>query len=209
MRESDAPRGGGGRKRDDALDDALLGAALDVLVEVGAAGLTMDAVAARVGAGKATIYRRWASKDHLIVDAVARVKRSHASLHALPDTGTLRGDLLGLFKPLSVEEGLRQMKLMAALSTLLAQAPALADAIDSAVVDPWVEANLALMQRAVARGEVSAAADIATTARVIPAMAAYRGLVQRKAFDLDFLTTMVDAVVLPALNQFTQPNQPK
>ncbi|PCC72146.1 transcriptional regulator, TetR family [Nannocystis exedens] len=188
-----------GRKRDASLDARLLDATLDVLAEVGAAGLTMDLVAARAGVGKATIYRRWTAKSELIIDAVAQMKRNQVDLEHLPDTGTLRGDLLGLFKPQSNEERERRLKIMTALASLLSQDPALAGAANGAVVEPWAAAHRALMERAVARGEISAAADIATLSQVIPSMAAYRSLVQRKSFDFTFLVSMVDGVILPAL----------
>ncbi|WP_437726681.1 TetR/AcrR family transcriptional regulator [Sorangium sp. So ce861] len=188
-----------GRKRDHSRDAEILDAALEVLAEVGAAGLTMDLVAARAGAGKATIYRRWTSKAELVIEAVAHMKRNQVDLEHLPDTGTLRGDLLGLFKPQSIEEGERKLKIMTGLASLLSQEQALAEAANSAIVEPWAEAHLALMQRAVARGEVSASADIATLSRIIPSMAAYRTLVQRKPFDLAFLVSMVDGVIVPAL----------
>ncbi len=55
------------------------------------------------------------------------------------------------------------------------------------------------MQRAAARGEISASADIGTLSQVIPSMAAYRTLVQRKPIDLAFLVSMVDGVIVPAL----------
>ncbi|XXX77408.1 TetR/AcrR family transcriptional regulator [Sorangium sp. So ce134] len=192
-----------GRKRDPSRDAEILDATLEVLAEVGAAGLTMDLVAARAGAGKATIYRRWTSKAELVIDAVAHMKRKQVDLEHLPDTGTLRGDLLGLFKPQSIEEDERKLKIMAGLASLLSQEQALAEAANSAVVQPWAEAHLALMQRAVARGEISASADIRTLSQVMPSMAAYRSLVERKPFDLAFLVSMVDGVILPALR-----NQP-
>jgi AcrR family transcriptional regulator len=188
-----------GRKRDQSLDGALLDATLDLLAEVGAAGLTMDAVAARAGAGKAALYRRWSSKSDLIIAAVARMKRDQVDLANLPDTGTLRGDLLALFRPEPIEHGARKLKIMTALASLLAQDQTLADAANGAIVEPWAEAHFALMQRAVARGEISATADITTLSQVIPSMAAYRSLVQRKAFELGFLVSMVDTVILPAL----------
>ncbi|WP_437738785.1 TetR/AcrR family transcriptional regulator [Sorangium sp. So ce1335] len=188
-----------GRKRDPTRDAEILDATLEVLAEVGAAGLTMDLVAARAGAGKATIYRRWTSKAELVIDAVAHMKRKQVALEHLPDTGTLRGDLLGLFKPQSIEEGERKLKIMTGLASLLSQEQALAEAANSAVVQPWAEAHFALMQRAIARGEISASADIRTLSQVIPTMAAYRALVQRKPFDLTFLVSMVNGVILPAL----------
>jgi AcrR family transcriptional regulator len=188
-----------GRKRDDSLDHALLEAAHEVLLEQGAAGFTMDAVAAHAGTGKATIYRRWASKELLMVDAIAHIKRHQAHLDDLPDTGTLRGDLLGLFKPKSMEQSVRQMQLTTAIAALLAQDPTLSESIEAAIVDPWVEANFRLMKRAQQRGEIAPKADIKALSRIIPSMAAYRGLVQRKAFDFAFLKKLVDTVVLPAL----------
>ena len=188
-----------GRKRDHLRDAKILEATLEVLAEVGAARLTMDMVADRAGAGKATIYRRWTSKPEMVIDAVAHMKRNQVDLGRLPDTGSLRGDLLGLFKPSSVEEGERKLKIMAGLTSLLSQDPALADAVNVAVVQPWAEAHLALMQRALGRGEILASADIATLSQVIPSMAAYRTLVQRKPFDLAFLVSMVDGVIMPAL----------
>jgi AcrR family transcriptional regulator len=188
-----------GRKRDHSRDAEILDATLEVLAEVGAARLTMDMVAARAGAGKATIYRRWTSKAELVIDAVAQMKRNQVDLERLPDTGTLRGDLLGLFKPQSIEEGERKLKIMTGLASLLSQDQALADPANTAVVQPWAEAHFALMQRAVERGEISASADIGTLSQVIPSMAAYRTLVQRKPIDLAFLTSMVDGVIVPAL----------
>lgn len=188
-----------GRKRDHSRDAKILDATLEVLVEVGAAGLTMDIVAARAGAGKATIYRRWTSKTEMVIDAVAHMKRNQVDLEHLPDTGTLRGDLLGLFKPQSIEEGERKLKIMTGLASLLAQDQALAEAANAAVVEPWAEAHLALTRRAVERGEISASADIGTLSRVIPSMAAYRTLVQRKPIDLAFIVSLVDGVIVPAL----------
>jgi AcrR family transcriptional regulator len=189
-----------GRKRDQSLDATLLEATLDVLAEVGATGLTMDAVAARAGAGKATIYRRWASKTALVIDAVAHMKRNQVGLDSLPDTGTLRGDLLGLFKPQSIEEGERKLKIMSGLASLLSQDTSLADAANAAVVQPWADAHFALMHRSLGRGEISPSADIHTLSTVIPSMAAYRTLFQRVPFDFDFLVSMIDEVVLPALH---------
>ncbi len=197
-----------GRKRDHALDAALLDATLDVLAEVGATGLTMDAVAARAGAGKAALYRRWSSKSDLIIAAVARMKRNQVDLAYLPDTGTLRGDLLALFRPQTSEESTRRLAVMAALASLLTQDDAVAQAANEAVVQPWAQAHLALMRRAVARGEIPASADIATLSRIVPCMAAFRSLFQRKAFSREFLVEMLDKVVLPALNHSAAGSEP-
>jgi AcrR family transcriptional regulator len=188
-----------GRKRDNSRDADILDATLDLLAEVGASGITMDLVAERAGAGKATIYRRWASKAELVIDAVAHMKRRQVDIEHLPDTGTLRGDLLGLFRPEASDDSARKLRIMTALASLLADDQALAEAGSAVVVQPWADAHFALMQRAVARGEVSASADINTLCQIIPSMAAYRTLVQRKSFSLEFLVSMVDGVIMPAL----------
>ena len=188
-----------GRKRDHLLDSKILDATLDVLAKVGASGLTMDLVAARAGAGKGAIYRRWRSKSELVIDAIAHLKRGHIDLPNLPDTGTLRGDLLALFKPLPKRERDRWSKVMSALASLVGQDQSLSDAANDVVVEPWVEAHLALMRRAAGRGEIPASADVEVLSRIVPIVAAYRTLVLRKDFDSDFLTTMIDCVILPAI----------
>lgn len=190
-----------GRKRDHSRDATILEATLEILAEVGVAGLTMDLVAARAGAGKATIYRRWPSKTELFADAVAHLKRIQVDLESLPDTGTLRGDLLELFRPQSIEETEHRLKIMAGVASLLAQDHSLTDAANAAVTQPWAQAHYAMMKRAVKRGEVAAEADIETLSQILPSMAAYRTLVQRKPFTLEFLLSMVDGVILPALRR--------
>lgn len=201
-REPAAPGGGParpGRKRDRSRDGDILDAALEVLADVGFARLTMDAVAARAGAGKATLYRRWSSKTELVIDAVARMKREQVDIERLPDTGDLREDLLGLFRPQSAREGERRLRIMAGLASMLVQDEASADAVGAAIVQPWTEAHRLLMRRAVERGEASAAADVDTLSQVVASMAAYRALVQRRPFDRDFLVSLVDGVLMPAL----------
>jgi len=62
-----------GRPRKPETDQAILGAALDLFSEAGYEGMSVEAVAARAGVGKATIYRRWSSKDDLIIAAIQDV----------------------------------------------------------------------------------------------------------------------------------------
>ncbi len=193
------PPSAAGRKRDHTRDAAILDAALQVLGEVGYAALTMDAVALRARAGKATVYRRWPSKEELVLDAVERLKRDQVARNPLPETGTLRGDLVALFRPQSAAEAELKDQDAAGLVSLLTHSPALAQAAHSALVDPWADAHRALMQRAVDRGEVAATADVESLCQVLPTMAAYRALVQRQPFDQDFLLACVDGVLMPAL----------
>ena len=63
-----------GRPRSLTAEQAIIDATLTMLVESGVGGLSVEAVAVRAGVGKATIYRRWASKDALVIDALARLE---------------------------------------------------------------------------------------------------------------------------------------
>src|SRR4051794_41353084 len=80
----------GGRPRDPSRDGVIRAAILRLLADVGYGALTMDAVAAEAGVGKATIYRRWRTKQDLVVDTIAQLNREEASA---PDSRSLEGDL--------------------------------------------------------------------------------------------------------------------
>ncbi|RIJ69718.1 TetR/AcrR family transcriptional regulator [Nakamurella silvestris] len=188
-----------GRKRDHTRDPEILQAALDVLAEEGYEGMTIDMVAARAKAGKATLYRRWASKGELIIDAVACMKKSDLDFSQLPDTGTLRGDLVGMIRPHSIEDGERKLKVMAGLSSMLARTPELAEAANAAIVEPRAAANRFLIHRAIDRGEVAPDVDIETISLISPSMTAYRVLVLHKPVDREYLISLIDGVLLPAL----------
>ncbi len=188
-----------GRKRDDSRDAVILDAVIQILAESGYERMTMDMVAQRAKAGKATVYRRWASKSDMVLDAVKRMKREQVDFDNLPDTGSLRGNLLALSRPQSVEETERKLRAMAGVATMLSQHPGLADLGHEALVAPWVEANYALMDRARTRGEIAPDADIATISQILPSMAAYRTLLQHRPVDRAFLLAMIDEVLLPAL----------
>ncbi len=188
-----------GRKRDHTRDAAILDAALEVLAEVGYAGMTMDMVAVRAKAGKATVYRRWSSKTDLVLDAVAHMKLGMVDLGRLPDTGTLRGDLVGLIRPQSIAKGQHRLRVMAGLASVLSHDPGLADAVNTVINEPWVDAYRVFFQRAIDRGEIAMPADIETVLHVVPSMAAFRVLIQRKPVDQEFLVSLIDGVLLPAL----------
>ncbi|MFF1876318.1 TetR/AcrR family transcriptional regulator [Leifsonia sp. NPDC058230] len=194
-----------GRKRDLTRDPEILAAALEVLGETGYDGMTIDMVAARAKAGKATVYRRWASKADLVIDAVACMKRADADLDSLPDTGTLRGDLLSLIKPHSIEEGEKKLQIMAGLMSMLTKDPDLAEAVNDAIVEPRAAVYRAFMRRAVERGEISADSDIETLSHITPSMAAYRLLILRKPVDRAFLISLIDGVLLPAVGLAREP----
>jgi len=83
-----------GRPRSAQAHKAILDATLELLAEEGFQGLSIEEVAARAGVGKTTIYRRWASKDELVIDAIHAVQVNLSMV----DTGNFRNDLVTLFK---------------------------------------------------------------------------------------------------------------
>jgi len=188
-----------GRKRDHTRDPEILAAALEVLAETGFDGMTIDMVATRAKAGKATLYRRWPSKNELVIDAVACMKQADLDQARLPDTGTLRGDLVAMIKPRSIEDAVKKMQIMAGVMSMISATPDLADAANDALIKPRAAANRFLIQRAIDRGEVTPGGDIDALCLVTPAMATYRTLIERKPVDRDFLISLIDGVLLPAL----------
>jgi AcrR family transcriptional regulator len=187
-----------GRKRDHTRDPEIMDAALDVLAETGYDGMTVDMVAARAKAGKATLYRRWASKSELVLDAVACMKSTDVDLASPPDTGTLRGDLVAMIKTPTIRESERKLKVMAGIVSMIARDPELAEAARKALVEPRAAANRIVFRRAVDRGEIAPDVDVETLCMIGPAMVAYRVLMLGRAVDREFLIGNIDRIVLPA-----------
>lgn len=83
-----------GRPMDEQVSTEILDAAVALLTEEGFAGVSIDRVAASAGVSKATIYRRWSTKEALLLEAASCLS---GGTDDLPDTGTLRGDLAALY----------------------------------------------------------------------------------------------------------------
>ena len=185
----------GPRRRGAALESAIFDAVLAELRERGYAGLSIDAVADRARVSKASLYRRWPGRAELVVAAV------HALLPdptTLPDTGTLRGDLLATFRDLADRLSGPSGD---ALRGLVAEA--LHDGAASEVFHarrPGRGADIVreLVGRAQARGEVAAAAISPRRLEVGHAMARHEFLVTGTVSDR-FVTELVDEVLLPLL----------
>ena len=191
-----------GRPRDETRDAAILEATIAVLSDVGYDRLTIDAVAAKAKASKATVYRRWQNKAALVVDAMAMLKPKPAAGEEapciFPDTGTLRGDLLaGLRKigdKLSTDDG----KLMAAVMTAAARDPELAAAMRTTHEEKRRSCQI-VVDRAVSRGELDSPSGADTLHEVVPALMYNRLLVVGEPFDEAFITRVVDEIALPLL----------
>ncbi len=92
---AEAARRPPGRPLDEQVSTEILDAAVAVLTEEGFAGVTVDNVAATAGVSKATIYRRWSTKEALLLEAASCLSGGPDDL---PDTGSLRGDLVALYE---------------------------------------------------------------------------------------------------------------
>ncbi|WAU85528.1 TetR/AcrR family transcriptional regulator [Streptomyces sp. Qhu-G9] len=175
----------------------LYEAVLDLLREVGYDSLTMDAVAARTRSSKATLYRQWGGKAEL----VARAIRHHKPVDlAQVDTGSLRGD----FQALTTRQDDCQMEQDSALMRVLGTAahtnPELLRALREWLIEPELAEMRQLVQRAVDRGEVRAdnpAIDFVLH-MIIGAFVA-RTMIDEEPPTQAFLTSYIDAVVIPAL----------
>jgi AcrR family transcriptional regulator len=187
-----------GRKRDHTRDTDILEAAIDVLAETGYDGMTIDMVAARAKAGKATLYRRWPSKAELVIDAVACLKQTDLEASAIPDTGTLRGDLIAMIKTPSIQDGERKLRLMAGLASMISRSPELAETARAAIVAPRIALNRMFLQRAVDRGEISPEIDLDLLATISPSMVTYRALMLGIPANREYLIALIDGVILPA-----------
>jgi AcrR family transcriptional regulator len=183
-----------GRRRDEAKDDVILQAARELLAERGFDGMTMDAVADRAGAGKATVYRRWPSKVQLTIDAIVCAGGVPMSADDIPDTGSLRSDLL------AVRFGRRRSddsEVMSGVISAVKENPDVAAAFHEQFVRSRVSLMRGLLERAQARGELRADVDLEMVAAVAPAMIAYRKMVAGQRIDDEFVEQMIDSVILP------------
>ena len=192
----------GGRKRDHSRDPEILDAALDVLAEVGYEGMTVDMVATRAKAGKATLYRRWPSKAELVIDAIACMKQLPGTppggAIVPPDTGTLRGDLVAMVKPKAVSDGHRHLKIMLGVASMLSQEPDLLEAINDIMIRPRAEAYELVFQRAIERGAIEAGVDVELLSAIGPAMSLFRAVYQKRAPSREAMLHIIDTVILPA-----------
>jgi AcrR family transcriptional regulator len=163
-----------GRPRSEASHQAIIRATLELLVETGYRSLTMEGVRARAGVGKATIYRRWSSKEELVRDAVVFM---HDDLEA-PDTGSLRGDYEGMASLVrSAAQRAGAATLMPRLLGDAANDPELHAIFYDNLVAPRRAQMRAILERAVARGEIRDDVDIELIIDLFAGPVVYRLLI--------------------------------
>ncbi|MEV7197889.1 TetR/AcrR family transcriptional regulator [Streptomyces sp. NPDC093510] len=177
----------GGRPRSATADAAILEATRQGLVELGWSRLTLGAVATRAGVAKTTLYRRWAGKSELVVDAVAELFDELE----LPDRGSLAADIEGVVLQFAVLLGRPETKtaLMAVVAESTTDEP-LRDRIRASIVDRQKRLVLAGRERAQARGELPAEPDALSASHtadlifdVIAGAVVHRALVSAEPVD--------------------------
>ncbi|MCM0678409.1 TetR/AcrR family transcriptional regulator [Micromonospora phytophila] len=174
----------------------LLTTVIDLLREVGYDRMTIDAVAARARVSKATIYRHWPGKAELVADAL---RQRHVRVHFPADTGSLRGDLLELLRA-TAAICTADADLMQALIFAMRTSPELERLIRHQVMPAGRVASTAVLVRAAARGEIPPeAGERELFHDLAPALAMSRILGHGLPADDDFLTQVVDEVLIPVL----------
>jgi AcrR family transcriptional regulator len=187
-------------------DAAICDATLALLAEVGYDRMSMDAVAARARASKATIYRRWPGKRELVLDAL----RSRAEQRPLAaDTGSLRGDLIATFRAMAEGVAAEDAELMAGVLRAMRCTPELGDCVRDQVLDSKVAALREIVGRAVARGELPDDADPRLAHEVASALWIQRVLVVGGRVDDDFISHVTDDVLIPLLSRGSRPTTPQ
>jgi AcrR family transcriptional regulator len=185
---------GRGRPRLPSADQAIFAAAAELIAERGYDGFSMAAVADRAGVAKATVYRRWPTRPHLILDTLASAMRVSTF-----DTGDLRADLVSFACSLAV--GLRApgaRKLVAELTLASAQRPELAEAF-SRLYTQRRTAVVATLHRAQAAGELRAGADADIVIDQISGALHYRMLLRGEGPSDAYAERLVDAILEGAL----------
>jgi AcrR family transcriptional regulator len=195
---TDPPRTSrGGRPRDPSRDGVIRAAILSLLAEVGYGALTMDAVAAEAGVGKATIYRRWRTKEDLVADTIAEISRAEVTP---ADTGTLEGDLREMLHTIvGVVNGPTGAATQALLSTV-PHNPALAAAFRDGPIGVWAVAFDQIFARAEARGELRPGLTSGSVvAEALTAPIVQRWLVNGRPVTDEFADELLAQVAMPLL----------
>ncbi len=183
--------------RGETREQEILDTTLDLIAEVGYDRMSMDLLAARARASKATLYRRWPGKAPLVAEAVRR--RVCAVTFQAPNTGSLRDDLLAAIRDkrdmLSGQDGPLFVGLMMAAQNDTELASLLREqfSADKAAVGET------LLSRAIARGEIPPGANPGLVTEIVSALLMTRLLVMGQPLDDDYVAHVVDDILLPTL----------
>ena len=154
-----------GRPRSTAAGEAITEAVLDLIAESGSIeSLSIEAIAARAGVGKATVYRRWPNKEALVVDAIGTLKG------AMPELAgeSVREDLLAVARTIKRSSDTREGKVLPCLVFELKRNPELARQYDVSMRSRHEAVN-AIFRRGIASGELRADLDVETVGAMFTA----------------------------------------
>ncbi|HYA44504.1 MAG TPA: TetR/AcrR family transcriptional regulator [Acidimicrobiales bacterium] len=168
---SDVVRPPRGRPRSEPTRRAILAAAIDLTSESGFDALSMDAIASRAGASKATIYRWWRDKVGLVAEAVNTLADEAV---AEPDTGTLDGDVRSALDDLLAAMASPLGRVVEALAIAARANPSLHQALEEVVLTGRREMVARVLRRAGARGELREGIDPGLVADVVVDLLFYR-----------------------------------
>ena len=175
----------------------ILAVTLRLLQERGYDRLTVDAVAAAARASKATVYRRWPSKAELVLAAFTEGIRQVA---VAPNTGTLRGDLVYMGEKVC-EQGNQHASTIRAVLLEASRHPALNDAMQHQFLDQRRLLMQYILQQAVERGEIRAAAITDELWDVLPGYLIFRSIIPSQPPDDATVELLVDEVIMPGLTR--------
>lgn len=187
-----APARSPGRPRSQAAHDAILDGAIALLREVGYDALSMEGVAERAGVGKTTIYRRWATKEALVAEAVGRL----VSAIRIPDTGTTAGDLTALMRDaVTLYRRPENAELLPGLVAAMARSPLIARAVRSGFLAARRAAIRQVLERGIARGDLRPDLDVEFALDVLGGPLFYRLLVTGGPIDGRLARNVVDLML--------------
>jgi AcrR family transcriptional regulator len=178
-------------------ENELLAVTLQLLQEHGYDRLTVDAVAARARASKATVYRRWPSKAELVLAAFIEGIRQVA---VAPDTGTLRGDLLRLGEVVC-EQGRQHASTIRAVLVEIARNTALNDVMQQQFIVQRKALMDHILQQAVDRGEIDRAAINDELWDLLPHYLIFRSILPGQPPTRETVQHLVDDVMIPSLTR--------
>ncbi|MCL2542887.1 MAG: TetR/AcrR family transcriptional regulator [Nocardioidaceae bacterium] len=176
-------------------EQEIFEAALAILVDVGYDRLTMDAVATRAKASKATLYRRWSGKAALVIDALVHQKEE---LHEPEDTGSLRGDLRAAFCAPGGLTDAHQTAILGAVITAMGRDAEFAESFRDRFIAPKSHVGRAIYERAQERGEIRADLDLDIFTAALPGIVLHRMFLLGDEPTDDLVSRVIDQIIIPA-----------
>ncbi|GAA4679793.1 TetR/AcrR family transcriptional regulator [Frondihabitans cladoniiphilus] len=192
-----------GRPRDPFIEGKLLRVTQQLIAEIGIDALTMNRVAERAGASKATLYRRWDDKRSLVRDAVAAFDVDTS----IPNTGALRTDLEALIRTWVSPIGYPPSEFRHVIAAI-SRDPDIWRAFDAATHAERTRALTVVVKRAVQRGEAEPLRyDAAFVTRAVHALAVEHAAQRELPLDEAFVARVIESVVEPVLGVGRHPEQ--